>query len=254
MLSVQNFIVQLFGHRISMNSSMQSSFHSSAKMKILSFFLVITLMLSFSAIPEVSARANQGSSAKGMLTTSPQLSKFPVCIDDSDCLKLAQGHKFACFKFLCYPWKDDSIVADKDKIQLCRKNADCGDSKTCYRHDDIRSVPKGLCFDELRECGLDITKECPKGQGCCGSYCCEDKYYKQYSNLPCTNHIGCQDLQLGDFCCPAAKGQTDKTCCNVNPNPPVTDATTSDRGRAMSLTATAFTSSVISMGFFFLLI
>ena len=63
-----------------------------------------------------------------------------------------------------------------------------------------------------------------------------------------------QDLQLGEFCCPAAKGQTDKVCCNVNPNPPVTDATTSDRGRAMSITATAFTSSVISMGFFFMLI
>ena len=102
MLSVQKFIVKLFGHRTSMNFSMRFSFHSAAKMKILSFFLVITLMLSFSAIPEVSARANQGSSAKGMLTTSPQISKFPVCIDDSDCLKLAQGHKFACFKVYAY--------------------------------------------------------------------------------------------------------------------------------------------------------
>lgn len=31
---------------------------------------------------------------------------FTACIDDSDCA--GQGQDFACFQYLCYPWKDDS--------------------------------------------------------------------------------------------------------------------------------------------------
>lgn len=236
-----------------MNSSMQSSFHSSAKMKILSCFLVITLMFSFSAVPEVSARANQGSNVQSMQTSPKKASPFSVCIDDSDCLKLGQGDKYACFQFLCYPWKDDSKVADKEKIQTCRRTTDCKDNKICYRHQDRRTVPRGLCFNKFQECGLDIKDKCRRGYGCCGDYCCENKYYDQYSKLPCSTDLGCQDMGLGKFCCPAGKGQDNKVCCDKDPNPPPKGANVSDKGRAMSITATAFTSSVISTGFFFLL-
>lgn len=247
-----------------MKPSMQSSLHSSAKMKILSCFLVITFMFSFSAIPEVSARANQGDGAKLMQTKGPQKeSKFPVCIDDSDCLKLKQGDKYACFKFLCYPWKDDTKISPKEKIQTCRRKSNCEDGKICYRHEDRRNVNKGLCFKELQECGVDVLgadgkrAACPRGHGCCGGYCCENKYFEQYKKLPCTNSIGCQDLGLGNFCCPQKgdKGAvTDSICCNTDPNAPNSNANTSDnKGAATSTSATAFTSSVISMGFFFLL-
>ena len=70
----------------------------STTMKILSFIFVITLIISLSAIPEVSARANQQSSMSAMTTISKKNPPFTVCIDDSDCQKLNQGDKFACFQ------------------------------------------------------------------------------------------------------------------------------------------------------------
>jgi hypothetical protein len=222
-------------------------------MKILSFIFVITLIVSFSGIP-VSARANQKNNAgMSVMLTKPNSSPFTVCIDDSDCQKLGQGDKYACFQFLCYPWKDDSAITPKDKIPLCRKDRDCKDGKQCYRHSDKRNVFKGLCFEQLKECGIEVEdSKCPKGKGCCGSFCCEQKYYKQYSELPCSNHQGCEDLGIGKFCCPR-KGEA-SVCCNVDPNPPASTAapiTDGGKGAATSIPATAFTSSLISTLFFF---
>lgn len=237
-----------------MNASMKSSVRYSTKMKILSFIFVITLILSFSAIiPEVSARANQ-EKVGSKNNVSPNSSPFTVCIDDSDCQKLKQGDKYACFQFRCYPWKDDSGVSAKDKITLCRNDKNCKkDGQKCYRHSDKRNVYRGLCFDQLKECGIEEDDgKCPKGQGCCGSFCCEQKYYKQYSELPCSNNQGCEDLGLGKFCCPRGKGQED-VCCNVDPNPPASTAspiTDGGKGAATSIPV-AFTSSLISTLFFF---
>ena len=39
---------------------------------------------------------------------------FKACIDDSDC-DSDKGAGFACFQYICYPWKDDSAIAVKDK-------------------------------------------------------------------------------------------------------------------------------------------
>ena len=142
-----------------------------------------------------------------------------VCKDDSDCMKLDSNGDFACFGFLCYPWKDDSMLAPVDRISTCRKDRDCDDNKKCYRHNDRRRVSKGLCFDELRECGLvEYDEICPQDQGCCGGSCCEKKYFEQYIELPCHKHEGCENLGLGKFCCPR-KGRH-SVCCNTDPNPP----------------------------------
>lgn len=237
-----------------MSCSMKSSMRYSSKMKILSFFLVAVLMFSVSAIPEVSARANQVASEKGLLT-KPKTSPFITCIDDSDCMKISEhSNNYACFQYICYPWKDDSKVAAKDKIAMCRKDSDCKENagQKCYRHMDRRTINKGLCFDELQACGIEVTQKCPRGKGCCGSFCCENKYFNQYKDLPCSNHIGCQDLDLGQFCCPR-KGQN-SVCCSTDPDPPKPKpAPTSDKGAATSTTATAFTSSLLSTAFFFLL-
>ena len=62
------------------------------------------------------------------------------------------------FQFLCYPWQDDSQVAAKDRIPICRKDKDCKEGKECYRHTDKRRVSKGLCLDKVCLCKLTLPK------------------------------------------------------------------------------------------------
>jgi len=255
MQSFHTYLVQFgdYNKMISNSSSVKSCLRYSTKMKILSFIFAVFLTVSVSALPGVSARANQEKvGSNNLMTTKPNKSPFEICIDDSDCLKLGQGDKYACFQFLCYPWKDDSEVDPKDKIPLCRKDKDCEGGKKCYRHFDRRSVSKGLCFEELKECGIEEDDEkCPKDKGCCGSYCCEQKYFESYSQLPCTNNLGCEDLGLGKFCCPR-EGQH-SVCCNTDPNPPPSTAAPvvgDGKGDASAIKATAFTSSLILIDLF----
>ena len=99
MRSLHTYFVQFGNYKNTMSSaSVKSSVRYSTKMKILSFIFVTTVIASFSAIPEVSARANQKNSGQ-MLTTS-NASPFTVCIDDSDCLKLGKGSddQHVCFQ------------------------------------------------------------------------------------------------------------------------------------------------------------
>ena len=65
---------------------------------------------------------------------------------------------FYIFQFLCYPWQDDSQVAAKDRIPICRKDKDCKEGKECYRHTDKRRVSKGLCLDKVCLCKLTLPK------------------------------------------------------------------------------------------------
>jgi hypothetical protein len=137
------------------------------------------------------------------------------CIDDSDCTRvMGQGKKYACFQYICYPWKDDSSVPENERKELCRKKADCDPSEYCHRHHDRRNVYKGLCLDKT-EC--DGNQDCKSGKGCCAGRCCEMKFYKELNELPCASSQQCQDLSLGDFCCPR-KNDTD-ICCDEDPNP-----------------------------------
>ena len=74
-----------------------------------------------------------------------------ACIDDSDCQKLDDSGKYACFLYICYPWKDDSGVPASEKRELCRKSKDCSKrGQTCQRHQDRRKINKGLCMNEVR--------------------------------------------------------------------------------------------------------
>lgn len=145
---------------------------------------------------------------------------FPVCIDDSDCLKMGEGNKYACFQYLCYPWKDDTHVAPKDRRKTCRSSSDCEPQQQCFRHHDKRNVFRGICFDEVQSC--DSPRDCPKDYGCCGGNCCEESYYRVFTGLPCISHMGCQDLGLGKYCCPQNGNETQSVCCNIDPNPPPT--------------------------------
>ena len=84
---------------ISNSSSVKSCLRYSTKMKILSFIFAVFLTVSVSALPGVSARANQEKvKSNNLMTTKPNKSPFEICIDDSDCLKLGQGDKYACFQ------------------------------------------------------------------------------------------------------------------------------------------------------------
>lgn len=150
----------------------------------------------------------------------PPPTPFPVCIDDSDCVKLGKGDKFACFQYICYPWKNDSLIEPKNRRRTCRQDDDCEPGQECFRHHDKRMVNRGLCFDEVKNC--QNANECSKNYECCGGTCCEEKYYQEFAKLPCISHLGCRDLGLGQFCCPGKGGSGESTCCDVDPNPPTT--------------------------------
>jgi len=182
-----------------------------AKLKLWMALAATSLCISATRAAQTSQLASQ--------IASPAPTPFPVCIDDSDCVKLGKGDKFACFQYICYPWKNDSIIEPKNRRKTCRIDNDCEQGQECFRHHDKRMVNRGLCFDEVKDC--QSADECSKGYQCCGGTCCEEKYYQEFAKLPCISDLGCQDLGLGQYCCPP-KGQGNNFCCDINPNPPPT--------------------------------
>merc|ERR1712209_72659 len=72
-------------------------------------------------------------------------------------------------------------------------------------------------MNEVTDC--DTPADCQGGSGCCNGYCCEQRYYQQYKALPCTTHLGCMELGLGEYCCPDKQGNGTSTCCDTKPNP-----------------------------------
>jgi hypothetical protein len=176
----------------------------------------LAIVLTFSVMQVHSSQVDNNIQAQQPATPDP--TPFPVCIDDSDCVKLGEGNKFACFQYICYPWKNDSYIDPKNRRKTCRRDEDCDPGQECYRHHDKRMINRGLCFDEVKSC--QASNECSKNYQCCGGACCEEKYYQQFSTLPCNSDFGCQDLGLGRFCCPR-KNQSNQ-CCDVNPNPSTT--------------------------------
>ena len=158
------------------------------------------------------SRSNSGHDVLGepvVFSSDP----FPVCIDDSDCQNFAGAGSFACFDFICYPWQDDRVVDSKDRIPLCRKDKDCAHNKKCLRHHDKRRISQGLCLAEAKSCS-EVGKDCEEGYHCCGGTCCNGRYFRKYTQLPCMTDDFCQDLGLGKFCCPPSSIEGYKMCCN----------------------------------------
>ena len=88
---------------------------------------------------------------------------FKVCIDDSDCAE--QGDDFACFQYLCYPWKDDSKIAKADRIPTCKSSENCPNGKVCHRHSDRRKILKGLCMEPIIDCSENGKTDCMPNKG-----------------------------------------------------------------------------------------
>jgi len=151
---------------------------------------------------------------------------FTACIDDSDCAE--QGQDFACFQYLCYPWKDDTKLPKADQKKTCKSNDHCDPGQECYRHPDRRNIYKGLCMEPVVDCSENGESDCkqPGNKGpnraCCnGAYCCHADYFAQLKELPCVSHQPCKDMGYGQFCCPDKTNATlPSTCCNTDPNPP----------------------------------
>ena len=216
---------------------------------------VIALISTINGMPDISTDPV----AKGEIGLAEQhttnTTTFNACIDSSDCSKL--GDKYKCFEFLCYPWEDDSNIEENSKIQKCQKSTDCEQSKICYKNTESKREPKGLCFDKMQECGLNLGKTCPEGDGCCGGVCCKKEFHDQYKQLPCLSDDGCKDVSLGNFCCPSNEGQSN-ICCDTDPNAPTTVLPSIRQFRnaptnaAVSVIASAFTSLLITVVFTFL--
>lgn len=219
----------------------KSSHSSSSSLSVAAASLVLFLAVSLQ-LPVTSLAAQNRVQAQTIVKPTP----FSVCIDDSDCSKLGQGSKYACFQYICYPWKNDNHIETKDRRDTCRKDTDCPVGQECYRHHDKRAVNRGLCFDQIHPCVQ--TSDCPGGMSCCGESCCEEAYFNQYKLLPCISDMGCEDIGLGKYCCPRANSTS--VCCNTNPNPPPTPKPNRiDASAASAITSTnslpAFTLSLV---------
>jgi len=216
---------------------------------------VFLVFLTLSAINSSSFAAQTQMSSQ---VKAPSPTPFPVCIDDSDCVKLGKGDKFACFQYICYPWKNDEEIDPKNKRKTCREDNDCDSGQECFRHHDKRMVNRGLCFAEVKSC--QNANECSKDYECCGGTCCEAKYYTEFAKLPCLSDLGCQDLGLGQFCCPGPDktNATKSVCCNEDPNPPPTtpapvfDSSTAGSAsiQTVSMTLAVFGSFLVAFNFF----
>lgn len=213
--------------------SLMNRMAKSLSVKSAVFYLLVALSAFAPSLP--GAKAAQATSRTQSVRPTP----FSVCIDDSDCSKLGQGTKYACFQYICYPWKDDTHIEAQDRRKTCRRDSDCNLGQSCFRHHDRRHVNRGLCFNEIHQCETkgDCTQH-DKSLNCCGGSCCEEPYFNQFKTLPCVSNMGCQGLGLGDFCCPRVN-QT-SVCCNTDPNPRTTPASLTDG--ASSMTLQAFTS------------
>ena len=53
------------------------------------------------------------------------------------------------FQYICYPWKNDTMIDAKNRRKTCRNDNDCDPGQECFRHHDKRMVNRGLCFDEV---------------------------------------------------------------------------------------------------------
>ena len=61
---------------------------------------IVAVLVAFSALVTVSLGAQSKMASQQLPAASP--TPFPVCIDDSDCIKLGKGDKFACFQVHIY--------------------------------------------------------------------------------------------------------------------------------------------------------
>jgi len=180
-------------------------------------------------------------------------SPFKACIDDSDCTE--QGDDFACFQYLCYPWKDDSKIPKEDKMQTCKSKEQCPKELDCHRHSDRRNIFKGLCMEPIIDCSENGESDCkaPGNKGpnraCCnGAVCCKQEYFDQLKSLPCVSHEPCRDMGYGQYCCPQKiNGKVNETlpsvCCNENPNPPPPTTTTTRRPRTGAVSSSSLIQS-----------
>jgi len=129
-------------------------------------------------------------------------SDFKPCIDDSDCVEL--GHAYACFLYMCYPWKDP-----RPSHPNCFHDRDCFDGQgKCVKHHNPRRVERGVCFHSLNEC--NDHEECTADQNCCHQHCCPSEYFQEWKKLPCLSDEYCANLHLGLSCCPDTH-----RCCDV---------------------------------------
>jgi len=158
---------------------------------------------------------------------------FTACIDDSDCA--GQGQDFACFQYLCYPWKDDSKLPKTDRKKTCKSNDHCDAGLECYRHPDRRNIYRGLCMEPVVDCSENGESDCPNRACCNGAYCCHSDYFSQLKELPCVSDQPCRDMGYGQFCCPNKNNATlASTCCNTDPNPPPPTTTRRPKTSAVS--------------------
>ena len=94
-------------------------------------------------------------------TSYLEVQPFQACIDDSDCA--GQGTDYACFQYLCYPWKDDSSLAMKDKRRPCKSTEHCATGQECFRHPDRRNIYMGLCMEPVVDCSRNSQADCDRG-------------------------------------------------------------------------------------------
>ena len=105
---------------------------------------------------------------------------FKACIDDSDCTE--QGADWACFQYICYPWKDDTKIDAKHRKRSCKTDSHCDNDLSCLRHFDRRNVRKGLCMEPVVDCSENGKSDC-KNNGEGSNHVCRMNVILYFLNL-----------------------------------------------------------------------
>ena len=80
----------------------------SVRMRLSSVLLLAVLVVS----SVVEGRSESEPESLNQVVEEPP---FTACIDDGDCNK---GEGFACFQYICYPWRDDTVIERKHRQEI----------------------------------------------------------------------------------------------------------------------------------------
>ena len=91
------------------------------------------------------------------LSTPDDASLFPVCLTDEDCDDISQraAADYRCFQYRCFPWDQQELqgglrncIKKEDCRKLRREEGGDGEDGECFRHQDVRTIHKGVCVSK----------------------------------------------------------------------------------------------------------
>jgi len=160
-----------------------------------------------------------------MCSLSPAMSDislFPACLTDLDCVEMATraGADYRCFQYRCFPWDQPELHGD---LRSCKNKDDCkqlekeeggvGEDGDCFKHEDRRTIHNGVCVRSADQCSE--PDDCGEDLVCINGYCGDREYLEELKKFPCGDDQSCMDLFSVEYCClDFTSDILDKKCCD----------------------------------------